>query len=89
MTDQADLLIVGAPVWTGDPARPWADAVAVRDLIRHSVRDDGTARVMSWRVEREGRTAYFSVSSDRNWVSSSRRRNCVSGFPLMLSNATV
>ena len=30
MTDQADLLIVGAPVWTGDPARPWADAVAVR-----------------------------------------------------------
>jgi predicted amidohydrolase YtcJ len=30
MTDQADLLIVGAPVWTADPARPWADAVAVR-----------------------------------------------------------
>jgi hypothetical protein len=30
MTDQADLLIVGALVWTGDPARPWADAVAVR-----------------------------------------------------------
>jgi predicted amidohydrolase YtcJ len=30
MTVQADLLIVGAPVWTGDPARPWADAVAVR-----------------------------------------------------------
>jgi predicted amidohydrolase YtcJ len=30
MTAQADLLIVGAPVWTGDPARPWADAVAVR-----------------------------------------------------------
>jgi predicted amidohydrolase YtcJ len=30
MTDQADLLVVGAPVWTGDPARPWADAVAVR-----------------------------------------------------------
>jgi predicted amidohydrolase YtcJ len=30
MTDQADLLIVGAPVWTGDPARPRADAVAVR-----------------------------------------------------------
>jgi predicted amidohydrolase YtcJ len=29
MTPQADLLIVGAPVWTGDPARPWADAVAV------------------------------------------------------------
>jgi predicted amidohydrolase YtcJ len=29
MTDQADLLIVGAPVWSGDPARPWADAVAV------------------------------------------------------------
>ena len=27
----ADLLIVGAPVWTGDPARPWAEAVAVRD----------------------------------------------------------
>jgi predicted amidohydrolase YtcJ len=26
----ADLLIEGAPVWTGDPARPWADAVAVR-----------------------------------------------------------
>jgi predicted amidohydrolase YtcJ len=30
MTDQADLLIVGAPVYTADPARPWADAVAVR-----------------------------------------------------------
>jgi predicted amidohydrolase YtcJ len=30
MTPEADLLIVGAPVWTGDPARPWADAVAVR-----------------------------------------------------------
>jgi predicted amidohydrolase YtcJ len=29
MTDQADLLIVGAPVWSGDPARPWAEAVAV------------------------------------------------------------
>jgi predicted amidohydrolase YtcJ len=26
----ADLLIVGTPVWTADPARPWADAVAVR-----------------------------------------------------------
>jgi predicted amidohydrolase YtcJ len=26
----ADLLIVGAPVYTADPARPWADAVAVR-----------------------------------------------------------
>ena len=30
MTAQADLLILGAPVWTGDSARPWADAVAVR-----------------------------------------------------------
>jgi predicted amidohydrolase YtcJ len=30
MTTHADLLILGAPVWTGDPARPWADAVAVR-----------------------------------------------------------
>jgi predicted amidohydrolase YtcJ len=30
MTGAAELLIVGAPVWTGDPARPWADAVAVR-----------------------------------------------------------
>jgi predicted amidohydrolase YtcJ len=30
MTNQADLLIVGAPVYTADPARPWADAVAVR-----------------------------------------------------------
>jgi predicted amidohydrolase YtcJ len=27
---QAALLIVGAPVYTADPARPWADAVAVR-----------------------------------------------------------
>jgi predicted amidohydrolase YtcJ len=27
---QADLLVVGAPVYTADPARPWADAVAVR-----------------------------------------------------------
>jgi predicted amidohydrolase YtcJ len=30
MTDHADLLVVGAPVWTGDPGRPWSDAVAVR-----------------------------------------------------------
>ncbi|HET7519004.1 MAG TPA: amidohydrolase family protein, partial [Actinomycetes bacterium] len=30
MSSEAELLIVGAPVWTGDPARPWADAVAVR-----------------------------------------------------------
>ena len=30
MTAAAELLIVGAPVWTADPARPWADAVAVR-----------------------------------------------------------
>jgi predicted amidohydrolase YtcJ len=30
MTGAAELLIVGAPVWTGDPARPWAGAVAVR-----------------------------------------------------------
>jgi predicted amidohydrolase YtcJ len=30
MTPEADLLIVGAPVYTADPARPWADAVAVR-----------------------------------------------------------
>ena len=29
MTPGADLLIVGAPVYTADPARPWADAVAV------------------------------------------------------------
>jgi predicted amidohydrolase YtcJ len=29
-TAEADLLIVGAPVYTADPARPWADAVAVR-----------------------------------------------------------
>ena len=29
MTDQAELLILGAPVWTGDPAWPWADAVAL------------------------------------------------------------
>ena len=30
MTPEADLLLVGAPVYTADPARPWADAVAVR-----------------------------------------------------------
>jgi predicted amidohydrolase YtcJ len=30
MTAEADLLIVGAPVYTADLARPWADAVAVR-----------------------------------------------------------
>src|SRR5918993_5131569 len=30
MSPEADLIIVGAPVWTGDPARPWAEAVAVR-----------------------------------------------------------
>jgi predicted amidohydrolase YtcJ len=30
MTREADLCIVGAPVYTADPARPWADAVAVR-----------------------------------------------------------
>jgi predicted amidohydrolase YtcJ len=30
MNPAADLIIVGAPVYTADPARPWADAVAVR-----------------------------------------------------------
>jgi predicted amidohydrolase YtcJ len=30
MNPEADLCIVGAPVYTADPARPWADAVAVR-----------------------------------------------------------
>jgi predicted amidohydrolase YtcJ len=30
MNLEADLCIVGAPVYTADPARPWADAVAVR-----------------------------------------------------------
>ena len=30
MSPEAELLIVGAPVYTADPARPWADAVAVR-----------------------------------------------------------
>jgi predicted amidohydrolase YtcJ len=30
MSPEADLCMVGGPVWTGDPARPWADAVAVR-----------------------------------------------------------
>jgi predicted amidohydrolase YtcJ len=30
MTPEADLVLVGAPVYTADPARPWADAVAVR-----------------------------------------------------------
>lgn len=30
MTPQADLILVGAPVYTADPARHWADAVAVR-----------------------------------------------------------
>lgn len=38
-----------------------ADALTVRDLIRASVRDDGTARVMSWRVEREGRTVELTL----------------------------
>jgi predicted amidohydrolase YtcJ len=30
MTTKADLLLIGAPVYTADPGRPWADAVAVR-----------------------------------------------------------
>jgi predicted amidohydrolase YtcJ len=30
MNSAADLVIVGAPVYTADPGRPWADAVAVR-----------------------------------------------------------
>jgi predicted amidohydrolase YtcJ len=30
MSPEAELLILGAPVYTADPARPWADAVAVR-----------------------------------------------------------
>jgi predicted amidohydrolase YtcJ len=30
MNPEADLIITGAPVYTADPARPWADAVAVR-----------------------------------------------------------
>src|SRR4029453_19640432 len=30
MTNEADLLIVRAPVWTRRPAPPWADAVGAR-----------------------------------------------------------
>jgi predicted amidohydrolase YtcJ len=30
MTTEADLIVAGAPVYTADPARRWADAVAVR-----------------------------------------------------------
>jgi predicted amidohydrolase YtcJ len=30
MSPEAELIITGAPVYTADPARPWADAVAVR-----------------------------------------------------------
>ncbi|HEV8425385.1 MAG TPA: hypothetical protein VGS14_09390 [Actinomycetes bacterium] len=30
MTTQADLILAGAPVYTADPGRRWADAVAVR-----------------------------------------------------------
>ena len=30
MTDPADLVITGAPVWTADAAGSWTDAVAVR-----------------------------------------------------------
>ena len=29
--DTATLVLTGGRVWTGDPARPWAEAVALRD----------------------------------------------------------
>ena len=31
MAQQADLLLVGGRIWTGDPAQPWAEALAMRD----------------------------------------------------------
>src|SRR3954447_3812456 len=30
MSEPADLVITGSRVWTGDPERPWTDAVAIR-----------------------------------------------------------
>ena len=44
----ADLLIVGAPVWTGDPARPWAEASSlnrssIRSPRRNSSSDETTS----------------------------------------------
>ena len=42
----ADLLLTGGRVWTADPARPWAEAVAVRDgRVVFVGRDEGAARL--------------------------------------------
>ncbi|MFN8123983.1 MAG: amidohydrolase family protein [Thermoleophilia bacterium] len=40
----ADLAVVGARIRTGDPARPWATAVAVRDGVFAVVGDDAEVR---------------------------------------------
>ena len=35
--DMADLVLVNGKIWTGDPGRPWAEAVAVRGERIHAV----------------------------------------------------
>ncbi|MDT7620178.1 MAG: hypothetical protein QOF99_1079, partial [Pseudonocardiales bacterium] len=40
MPEQADFVVRGAPICTMDPARPWAEAFAVRDGVVLAVGDD-------------------------------------------------
>jgi predicted amidohydrolase YtcJ len=52
---EADLILVGTPVWTGDDERPWAEAVAVegdRILAVGSAADVAAHRGRATRVER-------------------------------------
>ncbi len=47
MDDSADLVLIGGPVFTGDPLRPWAEGVAVRGgtIVEAGARADVEARV--------------------------------------------
>ena len=54
MTVEADLLIVGAPVYTADPARPWAEAVRDRGGEVAEVRIYQTVTDVSRRVGDRG-----------------------------------
>ena len=54
----ASYLLSNGPIWTGDPAQPWAQAVVVRgtDLIHVGTRDgaDGFVDARTELIERPG-----------------------------------
>ena len=68
----ADLLLTGGRVWTADPARPWAEAVAVRDGRVVFVGSD--AEAARWKGRRRRSSRCGAASSP----PASRTRTCTS-----------